>query len=490
MNGQVPHASRRLHRRNGVPRSGRAPLPLALVVAAAAISRGTPAVAQGASPGPPATTPVPRASASENTVAHDVSYYARAAEAAYRTGDTATYLRASRRTRDLAPSHPFALYALARAYALTGRPDSALALLARGAAMGDVRAVAQDRALAPLRADPRIAPALVRIAAAFAANARPVLRSRLAFTVRDPDLLPESLAYDAATETFFVGSLAKHKVVRVRPSAGAGRAARVTDFTGPVPDLPRVVGLKVDGPRRRLWFAAWAQAGDTATPLAAASPVDRSRLFAYDLRTGARLAAYVPPDAAQAHDLNDLVVTTTGDVYVTDTGSDAVYRVRAGGDRLDAFLRPDPARFHAPNGIALSGDGRRLYVAFVQGVAAVEIATRMVRYLDLPSDVTTAQVDGLAWYHGDLIAVQTIATMTRVVRFHLDPSGRRVTAAEVLERAHPWWRKPTTGVVVGDTFYYIPASGYDRLADDGALAPAAGTVATPFFRIDLTSRRR
>ncbi|GJG87304.1 hypothetical protein tb265_24850 [Gemmatimonadetes bacterium T265] len=131
-----------------------------------------------------------------------------------------------------------------------------------------------------------------------------------------------------------------------------------------------------------------------------------------------------------------------------------------------------------------------MYVAFAQAVAVVELATRAVAYVDLRRDVTTEGVDGLAWYRGDLIAVQTIATMTRVVRFDLDASGRRVTAADVLERARPGWRKPTTGAVVGDAFYYIAASGYDRLADDGALAPTTSPVATPIFRIDLTSRRR
>ena len=76
----------------------------------------------------------------------------------------------------------------------------------------------------------------------------------------------------------------------------------------------------------------------------------------------------------------------------------------------------------------------------------------------------------------------------RVVRFHLDAAGRRITQLEVLERAHPAWRMPTTGAIVGDAFYYIPASSYDRLANDGTLAPVAVPMPTPFFRIDLSRR--
>jgi sugar lactone lactonase YvrE len=451
-----------------------APLP-ALVAAllAALTAAGLPgrALAQGAAP--------------PDSGSLNVTHYAQALRAADRTGDYATALRLSRRVFALAPTHPAAVYYLARAFARTGRLDSALALLALEARMGDGRAVERDRAFGPLRTSPRYARRFARVAAAFAANRRPVVRSVLAFRVPDPDLLPEALAYDSATGSFFVGSLARRKVIRVRPGAGGG-AAQVEDFAGPADDILRVVGIKLDAARGRLWFATWEPGLDTAR--SPARRVDHTRLFAYDARTGARLAAYAPRDSTRPHLFNDLVVTPAGDVYVTDQGDDAVYRIRAGVDTLELFARPDPARFVGPNGIALSGDGRRLYVAFVTEIATVELATGRVAVLGGPPYVATGNVDGLAWYENSLIAVQMIPDMQRVVRFHLDRAGRRVRRVEILERAHPAWRAPTTGAIVGDAFYYIPASSYDRLADDGTLTPAARAAPTPFFRIDLRRR--
>jgi hypothetical protein len=86
------------------------------------------------------------------------------------------------------------------------------------------------------------------------------------------------------------------------------------------------------------------------------------------------------------------------------------------------------------------------------------------------------------------------ASVERVVRFALDPSGWRVRRAVVLERAHPAFRQPTTGVLVGDTLYYVANPGWDRLEDDGSVRPAEAPAPTiilrlPLHRPPVTSRR-
>lgn len=363
----------------------------------------------------PATVAPPRAALpgeQSDSGSRDVIYYAQAAQAAARAGDYAESLRLALQVRALAPSHPGAHYLLARAYALTGRPDSAVALLERVARMGDAHAIDTDSAFRALRDSPSFR----KVAAEFAANRRPIERSSVAFEVPGPDLLPEAMAYDAADGAFFVGSLSKHKVVRV------SREGSVRDFAGPADDIMRVVGVKLDAARGRLWFASWAPGLDSAR--APARRVDHTRLFVYDAHTGVRLVTLSPRDSLRAHLFNDLAITRDGDVYITDTGSDAVYRVRAGGaDTLELFVRPGPAQFTGPNGIALSGDERRLYVAFVEGIAVVDLETRATRYLTTPPEVATGNVDGLAWFDGSLVAVQTIPTLERIVRFELDAAG-------------------------------------------------------------------
>jgi hypothetical protein len=65
------------------------------------------------------------------------------------------------------------------------------------------------------------------------------------------------------------------------------------------------------------------------------------------------------------------------------------------------------------------------------------------------------------------------------VRLHLDGSGRRITSAEVLERARPDYAEPTLGVMVGQAFYDVANSQRERFRDDGTI-DSAGDVQRPW----------
>jgi sugar lactone lactonase YvrE len=396
-----------------------------------------------------------------------------AANRAAAAGRPDEYRRLMASAVGLAPQHPGVLYPLARAAALTGRTGEALSLLERVAAMGFAGFDAADTAFRSLATRP----AFARAAARLAANRQPVIASDTAFTVAGPDRIPENLAFDPRSGSFFLGSMAERTVIRVRPGGAP------VPFAGPEHGLLRVVGMKADPRRRRLWVATWAPVLDRAR-LAAGLQSD-TRLFAFDLASGRRLLMLSPRDTTRSHAFNDLVVTPAGDVYVTDNDEASVYRVRAGVDTLERIARPDPSRFNGANGIALAADGTRLYVAFAEGIARVDPASGRVRYLAVPPTVTTASVDGLYWHDGDLVAVQMEPSVERVVRFVLDPTGWRVRRAEVLERAHPAFRYPTTGVVVGDTLYYVANPGWDRLEDDGTVRPAEVPAPTVILRLPL-----
>jgi sugar lactone lactonase YvrE len=307
-----------------------------------------------------------------------------------------------------------------------------------------------------------------------------VSHSTEAFVLPDPDLLPEALTYDSADGSFYVGSLAQRKVIR------RSRDGRIETVAGPGAPLLRVVGVKIDAPRRQLWFATWEPgAGSAGAP---GLRFAHTRLFRYDLRTGREVRSYAPRDSGRGHLLNDLVITPIGDVYVTDTDEGSIYRVRRDADTLELFVRPDPLRFSGANGIAIAPNGHTLYVAFNQGIARLDLPSRELRLLDEPDDVATGGVDGLYWHPSGLIAVQTARGLERVVRFELDPGGRRVRRAVVLERANPLFHNPTTGVLVGDTLYYIANSQYDRLADDNTLRAAEHRAPTHVLRVDVTLR--
>jgi len=400
----------------------------------------------------------------------------RRARDALTAGRYADYLNYARKIAQRAPDHPGVVYAVARGYALVGRPAAALGWLNRLADLGATQDVDMDSAFAGLDTSA----AFRALRARLNANRAPIVHGRPAFSLPDPDLLPEALARDPITDSWLVGSLAKRKIIRLAPNGTA------SDFVSDAA-LLRVVGIHVDSTRSLLWFATWAPRAPSATH--AEDLASDTRLFKCDLLTGHILRRYAPPDSEGDHLFNDLAIAPNGDVFITDTDQGAVYRIRSSVDSLELFLQPDPQRFSDANGIALSGDNRTLYVAFVEGIARIDVRTRAIARLPVLAPGSTAAIDGLYWYRGTLIGVQHLPGLDQVARYDLAPDGRSIRHINVLERADSLLHLPTTGALAGGHFYYIANSQFDRLGDDNRLAPA-GRSSMPLSTVRVLDLER
>lgn len=276
-------------------------------------------------------------------------------------------------------------------------------------------------------------------------------RAQVAFTIDDRELVPEGIAWDPGTKAFFVSSTYKRKIVRVD---GKGTA---TDFTSEGQDgLWGVVGMRVDAKRRELW-AASGHVGE-AMPMIRmdASEEGRSAIHVYDIGSGRLKRRYEIKDD-KAHFLNDLVLTDSGDLYVTDTRSGAVYRVLRGSNEIEPFIAAP--ELSGANGIAYDAKRRRLYVTARGFVIAIEVDSRQLRPLTFPEYIAYRSSDGLYLHRNALISVND-----RVTRYPLDAAGLRVISAEILEVAHPALGQPTTGVIAGDDFYLVANSHLQRFA--------------------------
>ena len=72
-----------------------------------------------------------------------------------------------------------------------------------------------------------------------------------------------------------------------------------------------------------------------------------------------------------------------------------------------------------------------------------------------------------------MLAVQNGTTPPRLIRMSLDDSLARVIQWETIEANWPGLGAPTHGVIVGDQFYFIVNSGWDRMNDDGSVKQGA-----------------
>lgn len=350
------------------------------------------------------------------------------------------------------------LWVLAEAYAAAGRKDEAVQALNGVADLRMGFYPTADSPVARLAGHPGYEAALRRLDAA----APKVARGRPAFIIDRPGLTPEGLAYDPAEGRLFVGDMAGREILAV------GRDGGVSVFASGLALRP--LGLKVDAGRRWLWAATTNAFSDASDK--------RGDLVAYDLSTGRQVGSWTHPEAIS---FNDLDVAPNGDVYVTDSAGGAVYRLRDG-----AMDRLTPAGgMGYPNGIAVDGQGRHVFVAQGAGLRRIEVASGEVSRVASPRDFSPIGVDGLYWKDGGLIAVQNVGTPGRVLRLRLSAAGDRIEAVEPLHARDPVFDIPTTGAVAGDRFYLLANAQIDRLRGDGSLDPAKPLAPIRILEIPL-----
>lgn len=276
-------------------------------------------------------------------------------------------------------------------------------------------------------------------------------KSRTAFKIGEPDLIPEGIAYDSRTKTFYVGSTYLRKIISI-DEKGAAR-----NFTAEAQDgLRGVLGMRVDEKRRVLW-AISSDAG-LAMPLknGGRDCLGCSEVFKYNLDTGKLIKKYVLSNKPNAHFLNDLTVTSKGDVYITDTVHGAIYFIGSETDELTEFLNLGKTSY--PNGIDLSADEKTLFVALNGKIAAIDLQSKTNLILALPPDVKVGITDGLYFYKNSLVAIQPFDAGKTVVRHRLNDKQTGVVKTEIVEASHKLLNQPTTGVIIGEDFYYIANS--------------------------------
>lgn len=376
--------------------------------------------------------------------------FERAADSGLASGDLAGYLVNVREAAALRPHHPTLVYHLARAYVMNDSISQGLTTLDRLAAMGIAVRPQRDSGFVRLWHHP----AFVSLLEQFATNAAPTEHSTLAFTLAgERAFLPEGVALDPRTGTFYVGSVHQQRIVRVedgiaRPFA-AGQA------------LWSVMGMAVDTTRNLLWAATSAVAEGEDIDSA---DLGRAAIVALDLATGARRGRYPAPDDGQVHWLGDLTLAPNGDVITSDSRTPAIYRLRA----LDGALEPIAlqGRLLSPQGLATSADGQTLYLAdYALGVVRINLSNGAMTVLPYPEDATLLGVDGLYRRGRTLIGIQNGVSPHRIVAMVLNDEGTAIERVAVLEANHPLFAEPTLGVVSGDTLFYVANSEWGRFSD-------------------------
>jgi sugar lactone lactonase YvrE len=368
----------------------------------------------------------------------DLSMQAREARLA---GNHKLWLERGQRVLDLAPDHPDLLISVARALAGNGRFDDAAIRLEDAVRRGggfDLATFAEFKS----------APETARLRALreqALQNMAPVAAPEVFLVLQNQALRPEGITWDPVGRQLYFGSL-NGEIWR------ADLAGKLERFAGPDSGLREVLGLKVDAERRLLWavtgvFPDLIPGGETK------KDVGTTGLHAYDLRTGKRARDCGLDERPTLHGFNDMALASNGDVYVSNSTDNSIYKLSGNGCKLDRILQ-DPAMTF-PNGIALTPDGARLYVGHVEGISVIDVRNGKRTQLSAPKNAAVTSIDGLVWDGKDLLAVQPSPYLARVARIRLADDGLSIREVTTMSSRPPPGLNPATGVVVDDQYYMI-----------------------------------
>lgn len=302
--------------------------------------------------------------------------------------------------------------------------------------------------------------------------------SSIAFILNEKDLLPESVAHDPNTGAFYVGSTRKGTITKVDAEGNQSTFVASGKF-----GQWMVIGIKVDPQRDELWFCSSGGGNLVGYSLKDDQEGRPAGIFKVDLNTGELIKKYTLEKRGEVHFFNDLVIDENGDVYASHMFSEhTIYKIDRDTDQLEPYAKSDLIRY--PNGLDISDDRKSLFVAHSDGIAKISLETGETTTLNIVNDIKLSgreSADGLYFYQNSLIAIQP--DLSQVARYRLSMPQNAVMEGEVLELKHLAMDHPTTGVIVGDMFYYIANAQFEKVNEDGSLAPEIS--APTILKIDL-----
>ena len=368
------------------------------------------------------------------------------------------------------PSQPAYHALVASLAAQAGDASRAADALDRMAQLGARYPVERDPAFDPVRNAADIQAAVARMETATT----PVIHSSVAATIGPADFFAEGVAV-GLDGSIYIGSIRHGRILRWRPNGSTEDLVPATD------SLWAVSGLAIAPDGQSLW------ATSNAIPQMAGfdSTMDgRSELVQLTLNgTGILARRPVGQDAGGAM-LGDLLIGPSGEVYASDTRGQAIWRLVPGMLAPEVIARHPLIR--SPQGMVMASDGSTLLVAdYSHGLLRVDPATGAVVPLSVPAGMSVLSVDGLARHGPDLIAIQNGGVVPRVIRIRLDVTEHKVLGIEMLDRNLAVAEEPTLGVVVGDAFYYVANSQWEKRNEDGTPLPGAALVPTVILRVPL-----
>ena len=267
---------------------------------------------------------------------------------------------------------------------------------------------------------------------------RPDTSSTNDFIISEKDLIPEGVAYNIKTNTIYIGSIYKQKVIAIRKDGTTEDIITQTTFEDLSP-----IGMEVDNNKDILWVNV------ALAPIVNKTGKNewKTTMMSFDLLNNELIKKYDFIGEEQAF-LNDLTIDRNGDVFATESVNGKIYKLDTRTNELAMFVALE--NFSFPNGIVYCQAKHCLFVATNEGIAKVDIETKKIKLLEVESNVNVKVIDGLAINDDYFIGHQS----TKISKFYFDKDIERIIRSEVFDSGQEF-DSSTTGEKGNGSYHYI-----------------------------------
>lgn len=268
------------------------------------------------------------------------------------------------------------------------------------------------------------------------------------YILQDKAFVPEGIDYSKKKDAIYLTSVTKSKIIQIdRKSRVQKDFIKEKEF-GYSPGA----GLYVDDERNQLHaIGGYYRFADSL-----------SSLFTFNLHSGELVKKYDIKDEGE-HFLNDMVKDKKGNIYLTNTKDSSIYFLGIERGTLELFYQSTEIQY--PNGIAISEDNSKLYIAsFSKGVRVLDISTK--KLLNNIDTMGISQgIDGLEFHKNHLYAVQNgVRKNTQNFRkLILNEAQDKIIDVEIIDSHTPKLNAPLTFCIVDKQAIVIANSNIQYL---------------------------
>jgi hypothetical protein len=260
-----------------------------------------------------------------------------------------------------------------------------------------------------------------------------------AFVLQESPAVVEGMAYDPVDSNFYFGENLSLKILRYSKSGKpVGKIDAGKD------GITSIVGINVSAVGQ-LWVCGSMMINNKKSMC----------LYAYEINSG-KLVGRFADTSAKAGMFNDVAITSTGNVYTTDTHNGSLYKVDTDNKMARLYLQSDSLR----NCNGITAHGEILYISTSRGFARINTIDKQISMLNVDRFMIAGN-DGLYYYDHSLIAIQNVLFPVMIGRYFLDSNEHKIVKATALSADDSLLVIPTTGAVVNDEFYFMANSNIE-----------------------------